>query len=109
MINDNFKIIGGAERYFFNLVKLLKDRGHKVFTLTFADFESFKDNDFVLKQYQNKFGQFLAHRFISFRYFKIRIISYISFFSIVTICFFCFVFFIYYVYVFQNKIYISLA
>ena len=72
MINDNFKIIGGAERYFFNLVKLLKDRGHKVFTLTFADFERFKDNDFVLKQYQNKFGQFLAHRFISFRYFKIR-------------------------------------
>lgn len=72
MINDNFKIVGGAERYFYNLAKLLRANGHNVFTLTFDDFERSQNNDFVLKQYQNKFGQFFAHRFISFRYFKIR-------------------------------------
>jgi len=72
-INDDYQRLGGAETYFFNLIDLLKKKGHKVFIFTIRGESMETKNTLVVGAPKGFFSHYFSSKIFNFKvYFKLK-------------------------------------
>lgn len=72
-INDDYERLGGAETYFFNLINLLKKKGHQVFIFAIRGKPMKTKDTLVVGEAKSFLGHYFSSKIFNFKvYFKLK-------------------------------------
>lgn len=72
-INDDYQRLGGAETYFFNLINLLKKKGHQVFVFAIRGKPMKTKDTLVVGEAKSFLGHYFSSKIFNFKvYFKLK-------------------------------------
>jgi len=72
-INDDYERVGGAETYFFNLINLLKKKGHQVFVFAIRGQPTKSKDTLVVGEAKSFLGHYFSSKIFNFKvYFKLK-------------------------------------